>query len=290
MMAGFFVPGQRLIAQVKPADLQGSWLGVLKVQGIELHLVMNISLNPSDSMIVTFDSPDQGAKDLPTSKVTIREDSLFVSSKKIGGKFSGKVNTGHNSIPGTWRQGGMNFPLTMDRQEKKFTLNRPQEPNPPFPYRSEEVVVRNAEGGFDLAGTLTLPEGGGPFPCAILVTGSGPQNRDEELLGHKPFLVLADYLTRNGIAVLRCDDRGVAKSGGDFKTATTLDFANDVESAPTSSPNAPTLTTAKPASSVTARAGSSPPSWPHATGTWRLSCSWPVQALRASRSCSSSRR
>jgi len=231
MMAGFFVPGQRLIAQVKPADLQGSWLGVLKVQGIELHLVMNISLNPSDSMIVTFDSPDQGAKDLPTSKVTIREDSLFVSSKKIGGKFSGKVNTGHNSIPGTWRQGGMNFPLTMDRQEKKFTLNRPQEPNPPFPYRSEEVVVRNAEGGFDLAGTLTLPEGGGPFPCAILVTGSGPQNRDEELLGHKPFLVLADYLTRNGIAVLRCDDRGVAKSGGDFKTATTLDFANDVESA-----------------------------------------------------------
>jgi len=108
---------------------------------------------------------------------------------------------------------------------------RVQEPKPPFPYRSEEVSFKNPGGGFDLAGTLTIPEMAGRYPVAVLVTGSGPQNRDEELLGHKPFLVLADWLTRQGIAVLRYDDRGVAKSGGDFKTATTLDFATDAESA-----------------------------------------------------------
>jgi len=220
------------VAQAQDAKtLAGCWAGVLKVQGMELRLVMNISFNRADSMIVTFDSPDQGAKDIPTSKVTIKQDSLIVSAKRIGGKFSGKINAGHTSIPGTWKQGGQSFPLTLDRQEKAVTLNRPQEPKPPFPYRSAEVTFPNTAGGFNLAGTLTIPEKDGRYPAAILITGSGPQNRDEELMGHKPFLVLADYLTRQGIAVLRYDDRGVAGSGGDFRTATSLDFSTDAESA-----------------------------------------------------------
>jgi hypothetical protein len=211
--------------------LAGSWAGALKVQGTQLRLVMNVSFNAADSMIVTFDSPDQGARDLPTSKVKLVNDSLFVSSKAIGGKFNGKINAEVSSIAGSWKQSGMTFPLTLDRQETRVTLNRPQEPKPPFPYRSTEVTFPNIAGGFQLAGTLTLPEKEGRYPAAILVSGSGPQNRDEALLGHKPFMVMADYLTRQGFAVLRYDDRGVGRSGGDFKTATTLDFAADAEAA-----------------------------------------------------------
>ena len=211
--------------------LAGSWSGSLKVQGMQLHLVMNVSFNASDSVIVTFDSPDQGARDLPSSKAEQVDDSIFVSSKAIGGKFSGKVNPEVSSIAGIWKQSGMSFPLTLERQEKRITLNRPQEPKSPFPYRTKEVTFPNAIGGFELAGTLTIPEKDGRYPVAILITGSGPQNRDEELLGHKPFLVLADYLTRQGFAVLRYDDRGVAKSKGEFKMATTIDFATDAEAA-----------------------------------------------------------
>ena len=211
--------------------LAGCWSGALKVQGTQLRLVMNVSFNKTDSMVVTFDSPDQGAQNLPTSKVRLQDDSLFVSSKAIGGKFSGKINVEVSAIAGTWKQSGMAFPLTLERQEKRIMVNRPQEPKPPYPYRSVEVTFPNVAGGFDLAGTLTLPEKAGRYPVAILLTGSGPQNRDEELLGHKLFLVLADYLTRQGFAVLRYDDRGVAKSKGEFKTATSLDFATDAESA-----------------------------------------------------------
>ena len=214
-----------------PKKLVGSWAGALKVQGTELRLVVNFRLNEADSMIVTLDSPDQGAKDIPTSKVIIREDSVFVSVKKIGGKFSGKIDPEFTFLDGQWKQSGMPFPLKLDRMEKPFTLSRPQEPKPPLPYRSMDVVFHNSQGGIDLSGTLTLPEKEGKYPVAILVTGSGPQNRDEELMGHKPFMLIADYLTRQGLAVLRFDDRGVGKSGGTFKTATTLDFAADANAA-----------------------------------------------------------
>ena len=211
--------------------LSGAWSGTLKIQSIQLRLVMNISITETDSLIVTFDSPDQGAMNLPTSKVKLVNDSLFVSSKAISGKFDGKINEEVSSISGTWKQSGMSFPLTLERLEKRITMNRPQEPKPPFPYRAKEVSFPNADGGFDLAGTLTIPEKDGRYPVAILITGSGPQNRNEELLGHKPFLVLADYLTRMGFAVLRYDDRGVGKSKGEFKTATSFDFATDAEAA-----------------------------------------------------------
>ena len=212
-------------------NLTGTWSGTLKFQTGQLLLVMNITFNEADSLVVTFDSPDQGAMNIPTSKIQLVNDSLFVFSKIIGGKFEGKINTEISSIPGSWTQGGMSFPLTLRRQEKRIILNRPQEPKPPFPYRLLEVTFPNTDGKFDLAGTLTIPEKDGRYPAAILITGSGPQNRDEELLGHKPFMVLADYLTRQGYAVLRYDDRGVAKSKGEFKNATTFDFAADATSA-----------------------------------------------------------
>jgi fermentation-respiration switch protein FrsA (DUF1100 family) len=211
--------------------ITGTWSGALKIQNTQLRLVMNISLNEHDSIMVTFDSPDQGALDLPTSKVILSADSILVTSKAIGAKFKGRFNAAFDTIRGAWIQGGASFPLLLDRKSKQVTVNRPQEPKPPFPYRSEEITFPNKDGGFDLAGTLTMPEQQGHYPAAILITGSGPQNRDEELLGHKPFLVLADWLTRQGFAVLRYDDRGVGRSKGDFKTATTLDFAEDASSA-----------------------------------------------------------
>jgi hypothetical protein len=136
------------------------------------------------------------------------------------------------TIKGNFNQGGMSFPLDLSREEQeKEVLVRPQEPKEPFPYYAEEVKFKNAKDNIVLAGTLTLPEKEGKFPAVILISGSGPQNRNEELLGHKPFLVLADHLTKNGIAVLRFDDRGTAESEGDFKTATSFDFVNDVEAA-----------------------------------------------------------
>jgi pimeloyl-ACP methyl ester carboxylesterase len=135
-------------------------------------------------------------------------------------------------IEGTLRQSGMEFPMNLSREViEKPVVKRSQEPSKPYPYYSEEVTFQNGNANITLAGTLTLPQREGNFPAVILISGSGPQNRDEELLGHKPFLVISDYLTRNGIAVLRYDDRGVAQSKGDFKTATTVDFASDVESA-----------------------------------------------------------
>ena len=114
---------------------------------------------------------------------------------------------------------------------KKEILKRPQEPTKPYSYYSEDVTFQNTKANISLSGTLTLPKKNGFFPSVILITGSGPQNRNEELFGHKPFLVISDYLTKKGIAVLRYDDRGIGESKGDFKTATTADFATDVESA-----------------------------------------------------------
>jgi pimeloyl-ACP methyl ester carboxylesterase len=212
-------------------NLVGTWSGKLKIQSTQLRLDMNISFNESDSLLVFFDSPDQGMLDLPTSKVTLVEGSLCVSARAIGGEFVGQVNKEVTAIEGFWKQGGMSFPLTLEREEKRVTLNRPQEPKPPFPYRIEEITFHNAAAGIDLSGTLTIPEKQGRYPLAILITGSGPQNRDEELLGHKTFLVLADYLTRLGFAVFRYDDRGVGQSKGDFKAATSFDFASDAEAA-----------------------------------------------------------
>jgi len=233
LTAALWLTPFEILAQEKKMlkSMAGSWTGSLNVGGGKLRLDMNVSLNEADSLIVTFDSPDQGVLDLPTSRVLLMEDSLVVSAEAIGGILAGKINKTADSIKGAWKQGGMSFPVTMIRQQQRAMMNRPQEPKPPFPYLVEEVSFPSKAGGFQFSGTLTLPENKGRYPAVILLTGSGAQNRDEELLGHKPFLVLADHLTRRGFAVLRYDDRGTGKSEGDYKTATTLDFAADAEAA-----------------------------------------------------------
>jgi pimeloyl-ACP methyl ester carboxylesterase len=211
-------------------DISGSWNGLLKFSGLELRLRFNVT-HSSNGYTATMDSPDQGASGIVVSTTTFQDSVLKFEVGNLGISFEGKLYPG-DTIPGTFRQGGHELPLTLTRKNIEIAKPaRPQEPIKPYPYYSEEVHFVNKNGNFDLAGTLTMPNKTGVFPAVILITGSGPQNRDEEILGHKPFLVIADYLTRNGIAVLRCDDRGTGESGGNFKTATTMDFSTDVEAA-----------------------------------------------------------
>ena len=176
--------------------------------------------------MTTLDSPDQGANGIKTQTTSFNDSTLIIQIPVIHASYKGKLNS-DNTINGTFTQ-GMPLPLNLKKGEASRP-KRPQEPQPPFPYRSEEVTVRNERDGINLAGTLTLPEKGTKFPAVVMVTGSGAQNRDEEIMGHKPFFVIADYLTRNGIAVLRCDDRGTAASQGTHATATNEDFATDTE-------------------------------------------------------------
>lgn len=211
-------------------DITGQWNGVLKVQGTQLRIVFNIS-KTDNGYASTMDSPDQGAKGIPVASTSFENGALKLSMPNLGAEYAGRLDS-DQVISGKFTQRGMTFPLDLSRQvvEKEKPI-RPQEPQKPYPYDEEEVTFENAKAGITLAGTLTLPTKDGVFPAVVLITGSGPQNRDEELMGHKPFLVIADYLTRNGIAVLRFDDRGTFASTGNFKTATTPDFASDVLSA-----------------------------------------------------------
>ncbi|MCH7771379.1 MAG: alpha/beta fold hydrolase [Bacteroidetes bacterium] len=211
--------------------IEGSWAGKLQIQSIELRIVVNVVKDSAGKLTATLDSPDQSAYDIPVDEVIFNEDSVKFIVKSVAGFYEGKYFADSIMIKGNWNQGGMSLPLVLRITAQIEKPNRPQEPKEPFPYQSEEVKFENKNANITLAGTLTLPEHRVSFPAVVLITGSGAQNRDEELLGHKPFLVLADYLTRNGIAVLRFDDRGVGESNGDFSSANSEDFAGDVLSA-----------------------------------------------------------
>lgn len=211
-------------------DITGQWNGVLKVQGAQLRVVFNVTADNGE-LKSTMDSPDQGAKGIPTTATTFENSTLKITIINAGIEYTGTLGN-ENIIVGTFKQAGQSFPMNLSKEAiEKEVVARPQEPVKPYPYYSEDITFENKEAKITLAGTLTLPKENGLFPVVILISGSGPQNRDEELLGHKPFLVLSDFLTRNGIAVLRYDDRGTAQSEGDFKAATSADFATDVESA-----------------------------------------------------------
>lgn len=205
---------------------EGVWSGVLETGTQRLRVVFRLQRDSEGQLRGTIDSPDQGAFGIPISAITVEGNALRIRSDAVGGEFVGTLSDDGKQIKGTWKQGGQELPLTLTRGEPP-ARKRPQEPKPPFPYRTEEVRIPQPKGRFELAGTLTLPEGKSPFPAILFLTGSGAQNRDEEIFGHKPFLVLADYLTRAGYATLRMDDRGVGGSGGDMRQATTLDFADD---------------------------------------------------------------
>ncbi len=210
-------------------DIVGVWSGKLNVMNKELTIVFNIDITEL-GYSVTMDSPDQGAYGIPCDEVSFDNNRFNISIKTLGVSYSGKLNV--DKIEGQFTQSGMNFPLTLNRTaDKPIPPNRPQEPQEPYPYYTEDLTFENKKEGITLAGTLTLPSDKGKHPVVVLISGSGAQDRNQEIMGHKPFLVIADYLTRNGIGVLRFDDRGTAQSGGDFDSATSENFANDVEAA-----------------------------------------------------------
>ena len=209
-------------------NITGTWHGLLDV-GKKLRLDIHITQEGS-SFSGKLDSPDQGAKDIPATKVEFSNGSLIFEVKNLGVAYSGLLK--NDSVVGTFKQGGFTTSLVLTREEvivKK--ANRPQEPKGPFSYVESEVTFENYIEKFPLAGTLTLPKGDGPFPAVILVSGSGPQDRNEEILGHKPFWIIADFLTNQGFAVLRYDDRGTGQSKGVFASATSVELASDAESA-----------------------------------------------------------
>ncbi len=209
--------------------ITGSWNGLLKLPGKQLRVVFHVDKKGA-VYSATMDSPDQDVNGVPMTKATFKKSVFTVEMAAARIEYIGTLK--NDTLFGTFNQAGQSFPLNMTKAElPKVETKRPQEPSKLSPYYSENITFVNSKANITLAGTLTLPSKFGKFPVVVLISGSGPQNRDEELMGHKPFLILSDYLTRNGIGVLRFDDRGCYESKGDFAKATTFDFATDVEAA-----------------------------------------------------------
>jgi hypothetical protein len=220
----------------KPGDavspVEGLWQGAVETHGMRLRFQLHISHDTEGSLIAALDSLDQGVTGLPANHVTLKDPIFHFEVPSVAGVYEGTLNSAKNAITGKWSQTSAdNLPLDFKRSDQALELRRPQTPVRPFPYAEEEVTFRGGADGIVLAGTLTLPRGEGPFPAVLLISGSGPQDRDESLASHRPFLLIADALTRKGIAVLRCDKRGVGKSTGNPDTATTMDLAGDSKAA-----------------------------------------------------------
>jgi len=214
----------------KAQNISGQWNGILKLPGAQIRLVAHL-VKTDGGYSGTLDSPDQGAKGIPVNAVVFENSNLKLTMASLNAEYTAILGA-DNIFKGTFKQNGMSFPLDLGREVvEKSKVLRPQEPVKPYPYYSEDVKFDNTNAKISLAGTLTLPAKEGNFPVVILISGSGPQDRNEALMGHKPFLVLADHLTKNGIGVLRYDDRGTAQSTGDFNAATSKEFAADVEAA-----------------------------------------------------------
>ena len=213
------------------ADIAGTWLGTLAVPPVPIRLVLNLMRSAAGSWSGSADSPDQGAFGIPITSIDVMGKRVLIRLDSIDLGISAELSSDGQTLSGTLQQGGASLPLSLVRQAAPLDYRRPQDPMPPFPYDALEVSFPSADPGVTLAGTLLSPRGSGPFPTVVLITGSGAQNRNEELLNHRPFLVLADALARANVAVLRYDDRGVGSSTGDFASATSLDFAQDVRGA-----------------------------------------------------------
>lgn len=209
-------------------ELIGSWSGKLNVGQTELSIVFNIANDKDNKLTCTMDSPDQNVKGIPAEITVTDGTKVTINISAIMATYEGELKDG--MLKGTFSQSGMSFPL--DMKPGKAERNRPQTPKEPYPYKTEEVTFSNTEDNATLSGTLTYPVGyekmkKGTMPVVVMVTGSGLQDRNEELFEHKPFLVIADFLARNGIASLRYDDRGMGKSTGDVADATTENFMKD---------------------------------------------------------------
>ncbi|MEJ5183713.1 MAG: alpha/beta fold hydrolase [Rectinemataceae bacterium] len=242
-----FIPVSGIHAEQYPSTLAGTWEGTLQAGAVSLRVVFHMVVLER-RWTGTMDSPDQGVRGIPISRIDCDAGSIILEIASIGGVYSGTIDANGIAIEGFWKQSGMTLPLRLRKTgqpEGGSAGNAPslqpsaagsREGNEPpgvsdRKFFTREVRFTSLSAGITLAGTMTIPEGDGPFPAVVLITGSGPQDRDETILGYKPFLVIAEHLARHGIASLRCDDRGVGASEGDFQTATTFDFADDAEAA-----------------------------------------------------------
>ena len=216
------------IGQVK---YHGIWEGKVNV-GISLRIAFHFNTDSLGKMFSTMDSPDQSAFGMQTDYTFIRNDSIFTGITKYMVEFAGKL-TSDSTISGSFKQ-TVAVPLLLKKVTEVKVAVRYQTPKPPFPYLTEEVTYHNLDKKANISGTITIPKTANKtskpqvYPAVLLISGSGPQNRDEEMMGHKPFALIADFLTRKGFIVLRFDDRGTGKSTGIFETATSMDFADDV--------------------------------------------------------------
>lgn len=219
------------IASVFSQDISGDWSGEAKRGDNLINFIFKIE-QENATYATTMDVPTFRVSGIKPTATTFTNGNLTIDGSNIGMSYVGTFNHETQQFEGTYKEGGLELALNLKKGAVKIVdAKRPQEPVKPYPYHEEEVVFENTEANISLAGTLTLPNKNGTFPVAILISGSGPQDRDESYMGHKPFLVLSDHLTRQGIGVLRFDDRGFGASTGDFGSATTEDFSKDVLSA-----------------------------------------------------------
>lgn len=208
----------------------GSWTGKLRVAGTELPVVLRNRQEPDGSWSVKVDCPDQGVSGIAAHTVTYNPPRLQMEFRSFGASYDGTINLAGTRMEGNWKQSHLSLPLGLDRNDKALaaSIYRPQEPQSPLPYYSDQVEFDSPKAKVRLAGTLTVPDIKPPYPALLLISGAGAQDRDETVAGHKPFLILADHLTRHGIAVLRVDDRGVGGSTGTLAGCTTHDLVEDV--------------------------------------------------------------
>lgn len=209
------------------SKLAGSWEGKLNAGNVNLRMVLKVQ-EADGKLSGMLSSPDQGVSNIPIGPVDQKGDSVFFSAGP-NANFEGKLNS--EVINGVWHQNGMAVPLDLAKTDKPSEIVKPQTPVPPFQYESEDVSFTNADKSITYGGTITIPRTPGAKPALLMITGSGAQNRDEEIAGHKPFAVIADYLTNKGYIVLRVDDRGVGKTTGSRKNATSADYAKDANAA-----------------------------------------------------------
>ncbi len=225
---GLMAEIDRVAGQAGGREMEGIYQGTLETTSRKLRLVLKITVSSDGNLTATLDSPDQRLKNLPLEGVIAQDQVLRFEFRAGQARYRGQISTDGNSIEGEWSQAGQSRPLHFLRTDKEIEIAaRRQTPLPPFPYRVEEVSYENRGASVKLAATLTLPQGNGPFPAAILLTVAGPNDRDQTHFDHKPYAVLADYLTRRGIAVLRADDRGIGGSTGKLFESTIADFAED---------------------------------------------------------------
>jgi pimeloyl-ACP methyl ester carboxylesterase len=218
----------RTMAQAA-ATPAGQWSGQISLPPGPLAMAVVLNVDPSGAWSGAIDIPAQGAKGLKLSNIVVDNRAVAFAIAGLPGdpRFAGTLSDDGQAITGTFSQGGATLNFELKRGALPVAA-RPQEPKPPFPYRDDLVTYRNETAGITLAGTLTLPQGNGPFPAVLLISGSGAQDRNSTIMGHKPFLLWADTLTRRSIAVLRVDDRGVGGSERGTVQPTSLDFAGDV--------------------------------------------------------------